>query len=161
MTSEIEQMSPKFPQYSQSNFTFFLPTLGRHLTFKTLLHLRVSLTWSAHLFSSLLLSPSPHFLSFLSLHLSLSLSIPLFSVSLVSFCSSPLFQLQVLSCKLDLRVQSEPEFYFLHWTRPAKRWATQIWVEVDLTCFWTSTRLDSSRPGSVTTQWVFYFVNTL
>ena len=36
MTSEIEQMSPKFFRYPQSDFTFCLPTLGRHPTFRTL-----------------------------------------------------------------------------------------------------------------------------
>ena len=36
MTSEIEQMSPIFFRYSQSNITFCLPTLGRHLIFRTL-----------------------------------------------------------------------------------------------------------------------------
>jgi len=34
--TEIEQMS-KFLRYPQSDFTFFLQTLGRHPTFKTLL----------------------------------------------------------------------------------------------------------------------------
>jgi len=36
MTSEIEQMSPKFIRYPQSDFTFCLLTLGRHSTFRTL-----------------------------------------------------------------------------------------------------------------------------
>jgi len=35
--TEIGQISPKFPQNPQSDFTICLPTLGRHPTFRTLL----------------------------------------------------------------------------------------------------------------------------
>ena len=45
MTSEIDteigQISPKFPRNPQSDFTFCLPTLGRHPTFRTLNEIKI------------------------------------------------------------------------------------------------------------------------